>query len=83
MKKIYAFIAAVVVLAAASVAVIVNAADSDLLFVANVEALVQVEAGVFECVKVITSDPDEMCFYCGTCGELPGRGKKESYCYKQ
>lgn len=48
-----------------------------LLFEANVEALVQVEAGVFECVKVITSDPDEMCFYCGTCGELPGRGKKE------
>ncbi|MBQ8811576.1 MAG: hypothetical protein IJZ70_04620 [Bacteroidales bacterium] len=43
MKKIYALIATVVVLAAASVAVIVNAGKPDSLFEANVEALAQVE----------------------------------------
>ena len=47
MKKIHAFVAAIIVLAAAaSVAVIVNAVNSDSLFEANVEALAQVEDGV-------------------------------------
>ena len=45
MKKIYALIAAVVVLAAASVAVIICPDRSDSLFYANIEALAQVENG--------------------------------------
>ena len=43
MKKIHALIAAVVVLAAASVAVIVNAGKPDSFFDANVEALADTE----------------------------------------
>ncbi len=45
MKKIYALIAAIIVLAAASVAVIVNADNSESLFEANVEALANYETG--------------------------------------
>ena len=55
MKKIYALIAAVVVLAAASVAVIVNAGKPESLFEANVEALSQEEDFMEEC--------SEMCYY--------------------
>ncbi len=43
MKKIYALIAAIIVLAAASVAIIVNAGKPDSFFEANVEALANVE----------------------------------------
>ena len=57
MKKIYALIAAVVVLAAASVAIIVNAGKPDSFFEANVEALADVESGGFGpmCSKTGTS----------------------------
>ena len=57
MKKICAFIAAVVVLAAASVAVIVNVAASDSLFEANVEALADVESGGFGPMCSLTGLP--------------------------
>ncbi len=43
MKKIYVFIAAIIVLAAVSVAVIINAGNSDSFFEANIEALADVE----------------------------------------
>ena len=45
MKKIYALIVAIIVLAAASVAVIVNAGKPDSFFEANVEALANYETG--------------------------------------
>ena len=52
MKKIHALIAAVVVLAAASVAVIVNAGKPDSFFEANIEALTQEEIIVGELCMV-------------------------------
>ena len=45
MKKIYALIAATIVLAAASVAIIVNAGKPDSFFEANIEALANYETG--------------------------------------
>ncbi|MBQ7811363.1 MAG: hypothetical protein IJ394_02260 [Bacteroidales bacterium] len=51
MKKIYAFITAVIVLAAVSVALIVNIDKSDSFFEANVEALADVEQpDINECI---------------------------------
>ena len=75
MKKIHALIAAVVVLAAASVAVIVNAGKPDSFFEANVEALADQEAGFFgadPCENMLNN----CLFICPGCGEksyIPGQ----------
>ena len=70
MKKIYAFIATVIVLAAVSVAVIINAGNSDSFFEANVEALANDEEGTP--VKPCYIDSDDfdddytMAVFCNT-----------------
>ena len=81
MKKIYAFIATVIVLAAVSVAVIINAGNSDSFFEANVEALADVENSIpKECYNDFKSDPNDSERFCGTCEELPGIYSDKSYC---
>lgn len=80
-------LAAGAVLLAASVAVAVYAGKTktaeQMLFEANVEALSKMEeSGGRECYMEFKCDPAEQDVYCGTCEILPGRGSRESNCYK-
>ncbi len=83
-KTIFFAVAAMIMAAMVSVFVCVNNARNsmDELFNANVEALANNE-GVNgkTCYNRITSDSSECAIYCGTCGELPGRGRDRSVCY--
>lgn len=51
---------------------------------ANVDALASEEmpGGGNDCYKIVNDDPSDQVVYCGTCGEIPGRGRKKSVCYK-
>ena len=94
MKKIYALIAAIIVLAAASVAIIVNAGKPDSFFEANVAALAQTESvDVKQCFVNGSEGPWEYALFCDrrtststfySCPSMETYGYKSSnlYCLK-
>lgn len=51
---------------------------------ANVDALASEETpdGGNKCYKLVNDDPSDQVIYCGTCEEIPGRGRKKSVCFK-
>lgn len=57
--------------------------DIDIYMFANVDALANEEtSGGNKCYKIVNDDPSDQVIYCGTCGEIPGRGRKKSVCFK-
>ena len=74
---------AVLLAAAVSAFVYVNNESNsmDELFEANVEALTRNEGIGTKCYKNIRNDPSDVALYCGTCGEIPGRGSNSSFCF--
>jgi len=57
--------------------------DIDIYMFANVDALASEETpDGNNCYKIVNDDPSDQVVYCGTCGEIPGRGSKKSVCYK-
>lgn len=80
MKKSVALTSVVIMCVVSLVLLVIVFDSSEQLFYSNVNALSQVEEIKKQCVNLIISDPEETEIYCGTCNELPGRGKKESFC---
>lgn len=72
------------VAAAVSVFVYVKNENNSMneLFNANVEALANNEGGGKKCYRELISDLSEQVVYCGTCEDVPGRGRDKSVCYK-
>lgn len=83
--KIFCIIVSLVILTNAAVFTYksINYKISPLLF-ENIEALAQNESGKYiDCYERIVSDPTDDVMYCGTCSEIPGRGKSGmSFCLK-
>ncbi|MGM9735827.1 MAG: NVEALA domain-containing protein [Candidatus Cryptobacteroides sp.] len=71
MKKIIISIAALVVAAAATVAM-ASRSESDSLFVANVEALAEIETGEYTCYNSIKASEGHKIMYCPICDYIDG-----------
>jgi hypothetical protein len=59
-----------------SIGIIYYSQNDSQLFVANIDALAQVEHGQYiKCYNNIKSDPMDTVIYCAVCDEIPGTWK--------
>lgn len=84
MKKILIWSSAFFLIEGIIALMLVVNRDIDIYMFANVDALASEEmpGGGNDCYKLVNDDPSDQVIYCGTCEEIPGRGRKKSVCFK-
>ena len=84
MKKILIVSSAFLLIEGLIALTLVANRDIDIYMFANVDALASEETpeGGNKYYKLVNDDPSDQVIYCGTCEEIPGRGRKKSVCFK-